>query len=78
MYLNMYCYDQRCCCGLTVMHEASYIVVMAEFMQVTPITPMTGIEVATQERGTHYKSSSYCWTTVHNQCVLIACFYNTM
>ena len=32
------------------MHEASYIVVMAEFMQVTPIIPMTGIEVATQER----------------------------
>ena len=41
------------------MHEARYIVVMAEFMQVTPTTPMTGIEVATQERGTHYKNS---WT----------------
>ena len=57
------------------MHEASYIVVMAEFMQVTPITPMTGIEVATQERGTHYKNS---WTTVHNECVLSACFYDAM
>ena len=41
------------------MHEASYIVVMAEFMQVTPITPMTGIEVAIQEREIHYKNSSY-------------------
>ena len=50
---------------------ASYL---AEFMQVTPNAPMTGIEVATRGRGIRYKihhidysSQSVCAECVHLQ-----------
>ena len=37
-----------------------------EIMQVTPIAPMTGIEVATQGRGIRHKNPSSVLATVHS------------